>query len=185
MFVGVAPCLQWFITDHSIPVILFPMGTRLRTLVPNGCNSATCVKLFNLVRILKKMLIIKFRRPKWLYLKLHMGCDEQYAYGMRAQISNVNNYCARNSLKCHTPWSFLVRLRIFQFSGMFSMPLYGIGNGAHMLEKSGCLRGHILVLHGMLGIPSPTKSWTCMTTPRNIARSFTEVSFTMWSSYSI
>ena len=109
-------------------------------------------------------------------MKLHTGCDVQYEYDTWAHISDVKNYCARESLNGIPLWKFFL-VWIFWFLGMLFMPLYDVGNGAVRLEKSGYSRGGTWVLHVMLDIPSALTSWRCIKIPKNFHRFSTEVLF--------
>ena len=96
-------------------------------------NTKSCNLAWNLIKKIKTMLSYGSRKPKRLYprLKFILVGDDQYIYDMWAHISDVNNHCARKSLKCCHPLSFsLVKPQDYPSSGILFMPQCGIGIGA-------------------------------------------------------
>ena len=101
-----------------------------------------------------------------------------YNFHVNPRTSNVNNQCARKSVKWHT------LLEVFSgetpdldiFRHAFHTPVWY----REWCLKTGEVRmfkGGFWVLHGMSVIPSALKSLMCMKNPRKIARFSTKVLF--------
>ena len=101
--------LQQFISDHGIPQTLITDGDQAENFSQKWIE--LCAKHFIEQHSSEAYKQNQNFVERWVQeakttitqIKQHTGCDDQYSFDMWSHVSDVNNHCARKSLKWRTP----------------------------------------------------------------------------------